>query len=39
LHTSADSLTYADGVTDAFQLHSCAPAASAPKPRSRSRAP
>jgi hypothetical protein len=29
LHTSADSLTYADGVTDAFQRHSSAPAASA----------
>jgi hypothetical protein len=30
LHTSADSLTYAAGVTDAFQRHSSAPAASAP---------
>ena len=34
LHTSADSLTYAAGVTDAFQRHSSAPAAARPSLRS-----
>ena len=38
LHTSADSLTYAAGVTDAFQRHSSAPAASAPAEKPRTRA-